>query len=239
MKRSKKSAAKKSSQKTLSPVQAATSVVAATPVPAPVQQVDATSLPSPKTQPDVGGLVEQLRNGEFNSRLAAAAQLGTMRLPAAVDALKVSLRDSTAEVARESALALASDPSPATIAALTSVVENRDGYFHSLTRTAAIESLARIGDSSVVPVLLQAIRDPYADPSRAAIRALAALAPKEQTISALVQVVNNPDNYFHPSVRLAAVTALAGISELSIREFLQQVAANPNETPEMREAASR
>jgi hypothetical protein len=92
---------------------------------------------------------------------------------------------------------------------LSAVAINADGYFHSVTQTAAIESLAKIGGAAVAPALIQAIRAFYADPSRAAIRAVAQVVPAEQGRPALTAVVTNADGYFLPSVRLAAEEALA------------------------------
>lgn len=182
---------------------------AAKPVPAPERQI--TAPPAPAAQPDVAALVELLRNGEFNARLAAAAKLGTLGVPEASQALIAALRDSTAEVAREAALALASDRSEATVQALSAAAENRDGYYHSQTQVAAIESLAKIGDVAAIPSLLLAIRARFADPSLAAIRAVAKIAPPEQSAAALTIVADNPEGYFLPTVMEAAGAILSGM----------------------------
>jgi HEAT repeat protein len=79
------------------------------------RQVEASPAPAPKAQPDVAALIESLRNGEFNARLAAATKLGAIGSDKAAEVLKSVLRDSTAEVAREAASALAFSHSPETI----------------------------------------------------------------------------------------------------------------------------
>lgn len=204
--------------------------------PTPARQIDVPPAPPVDSQAETASLLEQLRGGEFSARLAAAAKLGKLGTPVAVEALKTALRDSTAEVAREAVLALASKPSPAIVSALTSVLENRDGYFHSLTRAAAADSLGQINDATTIPALVLAIRDPFADPSRAAIRALARVASADQAASVLIQVITNADNYFLPSVRVAAVAALADVQTDAARVFLRGLVANPAEAPEVREA---
>ena len=180
--------------------------------------------------------VEQLRTGELASRIEAAAKLGEMPEPQAVAALAEALRDPTAEVAREAAVALRRSRLPSAVDALTAVIENADGYFHPIVRTAAAESLGCLNEPRAVGALKRAVRDPLAEPSRAAIRALGVVA-REDALPALLAVVSNGDNYFLPSVRVTATEVLATIPAPAARDCLRSLAENPGEVAEVRLAA--
>ena len=99
--------------------------------------------------------------------MAVAAKVAEIDAPQAFQALREALRDPTAEVAREVALALGKARHAGAVEALAAAVENADGYFHCSVRTAAAESLARLNDPSAIRALTSAVRDPLAEPSRA------------------------------------------------------------------------
>jgi HEAT repeat protein len=180
--------------------------------------------------------IEQLRAGELASRMAAAGKLGELGGPEAITALQIALRDPTAEVAREATLALGKTRDTSVMAALAVVLENADGYFHSVVRTAAAESLSLFSDRQVIPTLKSAVRDPIAEASRAAIRGLGIVAGVE-AVPTLLTVVSNPDNYFLPSVRATAIQVLAAIPGPDAANCLRQVRENPSEDPIVRQAA--
>ena len=92
------------------------------------------------------------------------SKLGTLGLPEAVEALKNALRDSTAEVAREAAVAQASDRTPATVATLAAVAENRDGYFLNSVRLAAAIALSGIGTDTAKEFIRSVLANPNEAP---------------------------------------------------------------------------
>jgi HEAT repeat protein len=186
----------------------------------------------------VGDHIQQLRTGELASRICAAVKLGEIGSPEAIAALQTALRDSTAEVAREAALALGKTRQAAAAGALAAVLENADAFFHGIVRTAAAESLGQLGQRQSIAALALGVRDPLAEPSRAAIRALGLLA-REEAVPVLLAVVANADNYFLPSVRLAAVEVLGTLPVPAAREGLRQLLDNPNEEIEIVQAAKR
>ena len=165
----------------------------------------------------VESLVAQLRNGELAIRLEAARQLSTCATAVARQALVEALRDPTAEVAREAALALGASQNAGTAEALMTVFANADGYFHGMVRVAAAEALGQLGQPSAVGLLIQGIFDPFSEPSQAAIRALGKLADP-RAIEPLREVVRNANGFFLPPVQQAAVEALAGFPATSSRD---------------------
>lgn len=184
----------------------------------------------------VAGLVEQLQRGDLASRSAAAIELGQLRDTQATSALVATLRDSTAEIARDAAAVLAGHNEPSVVDALIDVVANGDGYYHSLVRTAAAESLAKLKEPRAVDALLSAVRDPIVGPSVEAIRALGAIGDA-RTTGVLVAVLRNGDGYFLAPARTAAAEALAKFPEEAARDALQQSATDAAEHPDVRRAA--
>jgi hypothetical protein len=133
-----------------------------------------------------------------------------------IEALVRDLRDSNAETAAAAAIALAAraEPSlePRCQQALLEVLENVDGFFHPLTRVAALQSLAlRLSAAPTADELAplsRAVRDGDAEVSLAAIAAVASRAPAEVAIDTLVPVMLDTSGYFLPLVRDAASRAL-------------------------------
>lgn len=186
----------------------------------------------------VPGLIEQLRRGELASRSAAAVKLGELRDPQALSALIEGLRDSTAEVARETAVALGAMPDAASVYALMAVVTNADGYFHSIVRAAAAESLARLKDPRSVDALIHATRDPIVGPSRKAIAALGEIGDP-RAIAPLLAVIRNADGFFLPEARVVAIAAAARFATPEVRDVLAAIMADPAEDESVRAAAQR
>lgn len=181
-------------------------------------------------------LIEQLERGELSSRSEAAAKLGSMGDNAAVPALVQALRDPTAEVAREAALALGAIKDFSALPHLAEAVLNRDGYFHSLTRIAAAESLGRLRDTRAVESLITGARDPIADASCAAVTALGEIGDPT-AVPTLINVVENLNGYYLFSVRQAAVSALVKLESEAARTFLNQFAGNEFADPALRNLA--
>jgi HEAT repeat protein len=146
------------------------------------------------------------------------------------------LRHEDADIAREAAVALGATGSPAAVEALIEVLENADGFYHSVVRSAAASSLARLGDKRAVASLLCAVNDTMAEASAEAVRALADLGDA-RAVETLVGVVQNVTGFFQPVVRLAAVHALGRFDAPQAEAELAHVAADPSEDTVIRDAA--
>ena len=160
----------------------------------------------------VDDLASQLTDAaDWQTRAHAAETLADVDAPGVVDALMRALRDPSAEVAAAAAAALAAQRDGRALDALRAVLRNLDGYLSPVTRAAALSGLARrLADTEFGPVF-DAINDPDAEVSLAAINAIAAIAKRVPQMAAarLLPVVRNESGYFLPLVRLAAVSALA------------------------------
>jgi HEAT repeat protein len=234
-----KSNRKRSAKPTAIAATAAAREVVSTSNAAPVRQTEApTFAPPPPAASLLQSYTEQLRTGELATRIEAAARLAEIGDPQAAGALQQALRDPTAEVACEAATALAKSRSSTAVDALSAVIENADNYFHYTVRAAAAASLAQLNDPRAIKALSTAVRDPFAEPSRAAIRALGAVA-REEAVPTLLGVISNGDNYFLPSVRVAATEVLATIPAPEARNYLRDLMNNPNEVPEIRQVATQ
>lgn len=137
-----------------------------------------------------------------------------------VPGLIKQLRDPVAEVARDAALALGELNDTSAVEVLGAVVVNRENYFHSVVRAAAAESLGKLKDRRALESLVAGIRDPIAEASQSAIRALGDLGD-ERAVAPLIAVVQNHDGYFLPAVRQAARETLARFTEPVAVHFLR------------------
>ncbi len=137
-----------------------------------------------------------------------------------VPGLIKQLRDPVAEVARDAALALGELKDTAAVDVLGAVVVNRENYFHSVVRSAAAESLGKLKERRALDALLTGIRDPIAEASQSAIRALGELGD-DRAIAPLMAVVQNQDSYFLPTVRQAARESLARFTTPVAVHFLR------------------
>jgi HEAT repeat protein len=126
--------------------------------------------------------------------------------------LIAKLRDVDADVARDAATALGSLPVDAeAVNALAEAVVNAHGYFHSVVRVAAATALGRLGSHEAVDALIYAVRDPMAEASEEAVRALGLIGDR-RAIPALQAAVNNDDGFFLENVRRTAEDALSRIT---------------------------
>ena len=180
--------------------------------------------------------LEELASPDSIRRAKAAGALGRRADVAAVPALIVALGDSDADVAREAAASLGLLGSAEAVEPLIAVVNNRDGYFHSVVRIAATHSLGQLRDLRAVVPLLNAVRDPVAEASAEAIRSLASL-PDPRGLPAILDVVRNERGFFLATTRRAAILGLAQIGGKQAVCELQFVAANQWEDAAVRAAA--
>ncbi|MGA3066648.1 MAG: HEAT repeat domain-containing protein [Tepidisphaeraceae bacterium] len=185
---------------------------------------------------DLQLMLEELKSSDSVRRAAAAAALGRTADNAAVPGLIAALDDSDADVARQAAKSLGSLGNAAAVDPLVAVVNNREGYFHSAVRIAAIHSLGELRDLRAVVPLLNAIRDPLADASAEAIRALS-LLPDPRGVPALLEVVRNENGFFLATTRRAAILGLAHIGGKQALCELRFVASNQWEDATVRAAA--
>ena len=172
--------------------------------------------------------------------VAVVTPIETAPVPAVDGQLVIGLiqelRHEDADIAREAAVALGTTGSPAAVEALIEVLENAEGFYHSVVRSAAASSLARLNDKRAVTSLLGAVNDTMAEASAEAVRALADLGDA-RAVDTLVGVVQNVTGFFQPVVRLAAVHALCRFDAPQAEAELAHVAADPNEDTVIRDAA--
>jgi hypothetical protein len=206
-------AAKSSARKKGQAATAAPAVSAQLPVePAP----QTTSTPNPVANETVAPR-ETIDNGTLTSLLAAA-------------------HDSDADTAREAVTSIGLLGDASAVNAVEAILRNVDGYFHPVVRAAASSTLAQLGDTRVVPTLIDTISDPIAEVSAESIRALAALGDF-RAVEPLIAVVRNYNGYYRPIARRAAVFALAKLGgELATAELLA-VANDESEDAAIRDAA--
>jgi len=157
---------------------------------------------------DLPELLSELTARDYQTRVQAAQALASRAEPEAVSALTAALRDRSVEVAVASATALSIGGSEQARAALLSVLENVDGFYHPLARAAAVHGLGALleSDEQRAPVY-RALRDLDAEVSIAAISALST-SGSEEAATRLLEVLENRDGYFVALTRLAAARAL-------------------------------
>ena len=178
---------------------------------------------SPATE--LGPLLQQLEARDYQTRSKAAQALSSRTEPEASAALIRALRDRSVEVAVAAATSLAVAASDEGRAALLCVLENAEGYYHALTRAAAVHGLgALLERDSDRAAIYAALRDLDAEVSIAAISALSALGD-DGVVARLLDVVENADGFFLPITRLAAARALERL-HVSDGARLERLAAN-------------
>jgi HEAT repeat protein len=141
-------------------------------------------------------------------RVSAARALAPVAEPDVTAALILALRDSSAEVGVEAADALQHHPGRDTVDALSTVLENRDGYFSAMTRAAAVRSLAALlppGDDAIIAGALSHVD---AEVSIAALSALVQRAEPSGAL-ALLGILEDGRGYYLPLVRRAAAQGLS------------------------------
>lgn len=177
--------------------------------PAGARSAAQTSLPD---------LLELLAARDYRTRTKAAQALAGHRDEAAVEALIGSLRDRSVEVAVAAAAALAAVGGAHAQGALLAVLENREGYYHSLTRAAAVHGLGTLLGAGERQPLERALRDSDAEVSIAAIAAWTAGAA-QGAAGALLPLIENADGFFLPITRVAAARSLERLPPLGTGEL--------------------
>jgi len=105
-------------------------------------------------------------NGYFHSvvRAAAASSLAQLSDARAFGPLVNAVRDNMAEASAEAVRALAAMGDPRAVEVLIDIVRNRDGYFLSTVRLAAVAGLKQLGGGRASAELLKVAKDASEDP---------------------------------------------------------------------------
>lgn len=148
-----------------------------------------------------------------------------------------ALRDASADIGCDAAISLGQHGTAA-VEPLIEALRNSDGFFHSVVRAAAAQSLGRLNDDRAVEPLLDAVQDPMAEPSAEAIRALAVLGDA-RAVSPLIEVARNSSGFYVPMVRHAAILALGQLGGAAATAALDEIADDSFEAPAIRDAASQ
>ncbi len=154
---------------------------------------------------------------DYRTRIKSVQALANHRDREAVEALVASLRDRSVEVAVEAARALALIGGSSARQTLLDVLENADGYYHSLSRAAAVHGLGALLSAGERAPLERALRDLDAEVSIAAISALIASAGAE-AVAPLARVIENADGFYLPVTRLAAARGLERLPPMACAE---------------------
>lgn len=177
-------------------------------------------------------LRDLLQHADWHEREGAALILSellrTNRIVAddvLVDTLAAALRDHSAEVAAAAAEALGRTSQPRAVGELRKVLDNADGFFCELTRTAAVTALASCLSDAQLGLVFSAIHDTQASVSLAAIKAISARA-HEAAVFHLLPVLRDQTGFFTHEVKLAALQGLRGAGKLSasVREEMERYA---------------
>jgi len=152
-------------------------------------------------------LLSDIKARDYETRARAARDLAQYRTPETVSTLIGLLRDRSVEVAVAAATALSMVGDAAARTGLLAVLQNFEGFYHPLTRAAAVRGLGSLLLGDQRAPLHHALRDLDAEVSIAAIAALSAQSSAESS-AALLRVVENADGFFLPISRLAAARAL-------------------------------
>ncbi len=191
------------------------------------KKTTAAPAPAPSVEPTVPTVAE-------TAALLEAVVKPTVSVPTLIS----GLRDPSADVARDAAVALGRTGDSAAVEPLIAVIVNADDYYHSVVRAAAAESLGILGDPRAVEPLIVASRDTMAEASAEAVRALAILGDR-RAVSPLIDIVRNSYGFFLPIVRRAAVLALAKLGGPEATAELKAVSMNTDEDQVIRQAATR
>ncbi|MEM9453812.1 MAG: HEAT repeat domain-containing protein [Myxococcota bacterium] len=165
-------------------------------------------MPSPPQIVRAEELPDDLDSDDWRARLEAVKTLaGTSNVDAAVPVLVDKLRDPAVEVAVAAARSLGRLRAGAAVTSLREVLRNEDSFFGSVSRQAALVALSEILGPDALPDLRTTVRDLDADLATAAIELISRHGTREDSQS-LQAIVDDPQGFYHPSVREAAQSAL-------------------------------
>lgn len=187
---------------------------------------------------DVEGLRSALRYEDFADlagsrevRRAAAAALGKLGNAAGVESLIGALDDDDPEMKKEVVHALATIGDPRAVAPL---VEMATSDTEPEVRATAAEALGDLGDAEAVPVLLQVLREGYAEPRLKAAETLGKLNDS-RAVEPLIDSLRDRDD----RVLYAAAEALGKLSDARSVEPLIATIAKPHMNDDARGGVGR
>lgn len=146
------------------------------------------------------------------------------------------LRNPAAERAVEAAEQLAATGDTAAFEPLIAALQNIDGYYHTVVRSAAALALGKLGDARAIEPLTAAAHDAVAEVSGEAILALGELNA-QAIVPMLLEIVNNESGYYLNVTRHAAIRTLGRLRHLSAQPVLAQLAISTFEDPAITAAA--
>jgi HEAT repeat protein len=171
--------------------------------------------------PTVEPLIQALKDERGYAQRAAAAALGRIHDPRAVDALIEALKDEDQDMRQTVARALGRIGDPRAVDPLIEVLSDKNANLRVIAAKAlvqigdpAIEAIAKIGISAIDP-LLEALKDTDYYVRKAVAKALARFGASAVTI--LIEVLRNEDE----NVREAAQEALMSIGATAIEPLAQ------------------
>lgn len=181
---------------------------------------------------DAPGLTQALKSSELSDRTFAAFLLGYNKQTSAQEALETALKDGSARVRVEAALALArlGKPGKATPVLLAEL----NGKFFEDAPLRAARALALLGDPVGYDRVIEALHSPLPSNRMEAIAVLPVFLPyagqsvKGQMVdpvTALVEAVTDPE----PILRRDALTALALTRDDRATPVLQAALHDPDE----------
>ncbi len=166
-------------------------------------------------------MIRALRNDPAAEVREACAQgLGYLGSEKAAKPLAEALKDPNVNVRRRAASALITVPAKSVQAQIEQALATDSS---ADVRRYAAEALAWIGDSSVVPALTKALKDPAPQVRLYAAQALGKLGDKRAT-TALVELFNDPDE----DVRWEAVEAVSKLRDPQARDALLAALNDPS-----------
>jgi HEAT repeat protein len=181
---------------------------------APVSRAGARST----AQTALPDLLALLAARDYRTRTKAVQALAGHREETSIEALIGALRDRSVEVAVAAAAALSAVGGARAQGALLAVLENREGYYHSLTRASAVHGLGALLAAGERQPLEHALRDADAEVSIAAISAWTAGAA-QGAAAALLPLIENAEGFFLPITRVAAARSLERLPPLGTGEL--------------------
>ena len=126
----------------------------------------------------------------------------------AITGIVAKLRHMDADIARDAAATLGTlPPNAESVSALVDVLLNAKSFFHPVVRAAAAHSLGQLRDARGFEALLHATRDPMAETSDEAVKALGRLGDK-RAMTTLQAIIRNADGFYLENVRNSAQAAM-------------------------------
>jgi HEAT repeat protein len=159
------------------------------------------------TNRDVPGLTNALKHNDWKVRRDAAAALGVLRDPLAVEALLVTLNDADVEVSVAAAVALGQIGDERAVDPLIGALKGKPPM-----RRAAIKALGKIGDASAVEPLI-AMLEPHHEPMCEDAAVALGEIGDQRAIPFLLAAIKDKKYHHEGFIKLACYLAVKRISD--------------------------